>query len=413
MSDLDRWLDEDDEADDTGVGAADATPDAVAEAPDAPADPSAPISDETPAAARTDRGDGRDAQGKFVEKAQNEGSAVGTVVPTDAVANGAVTAGPTPSVPPTPVPHTQGTQDGQDGVQGAAEAASPYVVKFRNTEFEIPGSRVTPEGVVIPQASVDLVSKYLGRGIKWEAEGQQFRQERALLQVEQAKVQAAQGEIDKLFQIASIADETEMAEAALAYVLELRSALPTLQREAALAEREARWQVQSALSQPDPDEQAGMLAQAAQAEIDGTVAELKAHPSFAGMTDRDWGEVGAWAKENEATLFYRAGRQLNAEEQAAGVTPGQLCFNAAKVIAVAQRLHGVRKDALAAEQRARSAIEDAKKVAEQNVKKVASASAEVPALAETRTKAPTRATPEEEDDMSFEALSREFASALR
>lgn len=409
MSDLDRWLEEDDEADDASVGAGDATPDVAAAAPDAPADPSALISDETPAAARTDRGDGRDAQGKFVAKdGESQGQGVGHAVQ-DAegrtAGEGASSAAP-PS-PPAPA------EELQDGVQAAAEVASPYVVKFRNTEFEIPGSRVTPEGVVIPQASVDLVSKYLGRGIKWEAEGQQFRQERALLQVEQAKVQAAQGEIDKLFQIASIADETEMAEAALAYVLELRSALPTLQREAALAEREARWQVQSALAAPDPDEQAGMLAQAAQAEIDGTVAELKAHPSFAGMTDRDWGEVGAWAKENEATLFYRAGRQLSAEEQAAGVTPGQLCFNAAKVIAVAQRLHGVRKDALAAEQRARSAIEDAKKVAEQNAKKVASASADVPALAETRTKAPTRATPEEEDDMSFDALSREFASALR
>ena len=150
-SPLDAWLDAEDDDDESRV---EATADAiVADAP--PADPPSPDANEAQVAAepvRADRGDGRDAHGRFVGK---EGEEQAPTPPGDAVVGAPADASSPPPLPNATAPSTP---------QAEEEAGAPFVVKFKGQEFEVPGARVTEQGVFIPRESADLVNAYLGKG---------------------------------------------------------------------------------------------------------------------------------------------------------------------------------------------------------------------------------------------------------
>ncbi|MHB1310632.1 MAG: hypothetical protein ACYC3L_01355 [Gemmatimonadaceae bacterium] len=358
-------------------------------------DESPPESTETDGAVGVDRGDGRDVHGKFVGKAGEDAP-----TPVDGAPEVATEAAPAESVAPN-APLTQADGDSTAPVDEAAV----WAVKAIGQEWEIPGSKVTPEGVVIPVASRELVEKYIGKGVKYESVEQQIREQRAQLQVEAARVKHFETEVNRLLEIAAITDDQQFAEAMLAYGLELRDALPTLKREAALNEREAKLQMQQAMHQPDPDEQRELIEREMVGTVDELLNDMRQHPDFGALTARDYADLKAAILRDSRLYFYQAGDRLSPEEQAAGINPGDRVFDQRRAIADGRRIATIRAEAKAEAEAARKAVEDAKRVAEQNAKKLAAAKVAAPPATPPK---PAAATPTTDRAAAKEAWLREM-----
>ncbi len=392
---LDRFLADDDVAE---------TPDVESVDLDNPSEASPPEQTETVLADGVDRGDGRDNRGKFAsQKDIDAASEVKSEVP--------VTAG-------TQTPDINAPAEAAAAGEVKTEAAlvsetTPYVVKYKGQEYEVPGARVTPDGVIIAKDHLELVSTYLGKGIKLDAERAALREEKAMASVERARMTASNKEVEKLMQIAGIGDETQFAEALLTYGLELRAALPTLQREIALSEREARIALQRELSQPDPDEQVAQVEQQVIRSEAEYLTQMKAAPRYAALNEQDWGRVQQYMLANRNRFAYRVGQNPTPEEQAEGLRPGELAYDLRQAIAYADDLHAIRAETKAAMDANKTAVEQAKRVAEENARKLAKAQPPTPKVA---AKTATRSKPaddDDEDEFSARALKREFEDVFR
>lgn len=389
LSALDRWLDTDDEEDEAPEGVAPETPPVVS---DAPAEPAPETDEPLIERAGEDRGDGRDAQGRFVGK---EGEAQA-------------------DAPPAPDAAAQPATPGAEGEAPPPVADVPYAIRYNGQEIVVPGAKVTDEGVFIPKASAELVSAFLGKGVKLEYERADLRREKASVEIEKASVSSMKQEIDTLFKLAAEPDDQQFAEAWLAYGLELRQALPTLEREMALGKREAELRLREEMHRPDPEDQHQQVEQVVQQTIQSFVEAAKQHPDFSVMRDEDWASVSGFILQAPQSFLRQAGARLTPLEQQAGVQPGEWYFDQDRAVALARSVLAPRKAALEAERRAQQAIEESKRVAEQNAKKLASAQPRASAPSSAARKPPVRpATEEDEDDMSFEALKREFAPLVR
>lgn len=348
--------------------------DAVTEdAPLSTPDESSSETTEAAGAVGVDRGDGRDAHGKFVGKGETD--ATGDATP-EATADATPAVVADPNAPLTPIEGNTIATATPD-----AQADVPFAVKAVGQEWEIPGSKVTPEGVFIPTASRELVEKYIGKGVKYETVEQQTRQQRAELQVEVARLKGFEQAIGQLEQIAAIADDQQFAEAALAAMLEFRDSLPTLKREAELNAREARFQMQQALHQPDADEQRELIEREMVGSVDELLHDMRQHQDFAALTERDYADLKTAILRDSRLYFYQAGDRLTAEEQAAGINPGDRVFDMRRAIAEGRRIHTIRSEAKAEAEAARKAAEEAKRVAEQNAKKLEAAKSRVAPVA--------------------------------
>lgn len=399
LSALDRWLDTDDE-DEAPAAATSEPASAAREEPPAP-EPEAEVDEPLIARSGEDRGDGRDAQGRFVGK---DGESKEAAEGADAAAGAAdATAPAVDGAPP--------------AVQGEAQAAEPEVpFTFRavGQELFVPGSKVTKDGVLIGQEGLELVSKYLGMGVKLEAERAEIKRAKFEMQMERAANEAFAKEADALMQIAQVQDDQQFAEAWLAYGLELRGKVPLLQQEMALSKREAALRLQEVMHQPDPMDLREQDDRVVQDDIKaGVVEELRQLPELNAMTDADWRELQAIIAAEPGRFYYKAGRELRPEEIAAGIQPGQVVRIGERIVAEARRINRYRAEAKAETERARKAAEDAQRVAEQNAKKLAGAQPRASAPTSVPRKAPPRAVEDDEDDMSFEALKREFAPLVR
>lgn len=374
------------------------TAEAVVEgAPLSTPDESSPETIETAGAAGVDRGDGRDVHGKFVGKGE---------APADDPAEAAVgTETPPPVDPNAPLTPIEG-----DTIPPVTDAPveAPFAVKAVGQEWEIPGSKVTKDGIFIPTASRELVEKYIGKGVKYETVEQQTRQQRAELQVEVARLKGFEQAIAQLEQIAAIPDDQQFAEAALAAMLEFRDSLPTLKREAELNAREARFQMQQALHQPDADEQRELIEREMVSSVDELLHDMRQHQDFAALTERDYADLKTAILRDSRLYFYQAGDRLSAEEQAAGINPGDRVFDMRRAIAEGRRIHTIRSEAKAEAEAARKAAAEAKRVAEQNAKKLEAAKARVAPVAPAAKPAPASDQPTTDRAAAREAYLRDM-----
>lgn len=335
----------------------------VEDAPLSTPDESSSETTETAGAAGVDRGDGRDVYGKWVGKGEAPAdepveAAVGAETPTPV----------DPNQPLTPV-------EGDTNATAAEEPDTPFAIKAIGQEWEVPGAKVTKDGVFIPTASRELIEKYIGKGVKYESVEQQTRQQRAELQVEAARLKGFEQAVAKLEEIAAIPDDQQFAEAALAAMLDFRDNLPVLKREAELNAREARFQMQQAMHQPDADEQRELIEREMVGSVDELLNDMRQHQDFAALTERDYAELKASILRDSRLYFYRAGDRLSAEEQAAGINTGDRVFDMRRAIAEGRRIHTIRSEAKAEAEAARKAAAEAKRVAEQNAKKLEAARA--------------------------------------
>lgn len=324
-------------------------------------DESSPAGIEAVVEGVVDRGDGRDAQGRFVRKAGDE-------------PDGAEGADAAPVAADATAPAVDGAPPAPQAEAAPTEPETPFTFRAVGQELFVPGSKVTKDGVLIGQDGIELVSKYLGMGVKLEAERAEIKRAKFEMQMERAANEAFAKEADALMQIAQVQDDQQFAEAWLAYGLELRGKVPLLQQEMALSKREAALRLQEVMHQPDPMDLREQDDRVVQDDIKaGIVEELRQLPELNAMTDADWRELQAIIAAEPGRFYYKAGRELRPEEIAAGIQPGQVVRIGERVVAEARRINRYRAEAKAEADRARKAAEEAKKVADANARKLAAA----------------------------------------
>lgn len=356
----------------------------VSEAPDSPSQET-----ESERQERIDRGDGRDPQGRFVPKGATN-DPLSAVAPPASPADGTaptqaaqapldgVTPPPDGTAPPLATSPTSADPAGRSPDANAAAAnAEPLVIPFGGTEFEIRGSRLTDDGLIVPKDQVQVLREFIGKGLKMEHERAAIKHEKAAVRQERelaaAEKKAFASQVDEQFAIAAMPDEMQFAEAWLAYGLELRSALPTLQRERELSQREAKLALQQRVNEPEPEEIQAQTEAAVAGAIQEQIAEWQQHPDLKVLTPADWAQVQQAALRDPGLYFYHVGARPTRQEQAAGLAPGDLAFRADRLgEAVSTRL-SLRQEFVAEQQRMKQAAEEAKKVAALNASAMAKA----------------------------------------
>lgn len=340
-SELDRAFDAalPDDSPDLAAPSGDAAP-AKAEAPAAP-EPSVPQPQ-----IGVDRGDGRDATGKWVGKGQEPAKAAEGVPAPDAV----------PPEPPIE----------------AAKAPDPFRVKFRGAEHEvIPGAVVREDGLLVPKEHVQRAQELFGRALKYDAERTEYkeqllrsRQSEAMAKANEAAMSA---EINRLFEIAALQNDDELAVQAVQYMLDLRQSRPILEQRIALEREKAELALQRELQAPDPEQTREQVTQ----QVVGTAAEhLRTfEPYLQGLTEDDAQTVLKMVMDDPERYAYRVGRTLNERERAAGVQPGEVVFDADALYRDVQVVHQYRQKIIAAEAAQREAV----KAAQANARATANA----------------------------------------
>ena len=365
-------------------------------------EPTNPTPESTPSAAavsdpvttgappeRTDRGDGRDITGKFVPK---PGDPVAPVDPADPQVG---------DVPPAAAEQANTTPP----PDALAQEATPFSFKSLGEEYAFEGSRVTDSEIIFPKTAQQDLHKYLGWGARWEVEGQALKRDKLAVQQQLADAQATSKEIDALFQIAAIPDENQFAEAGLAYLLELRNALPTLSERRELAREREAIRIERALQAPDPEVR---RAQIDSQVLDHARSELDDYtrtPQFEGLTDADKQRLMQAVERNPAAYAHRAPadpRQFSEEERRLGVSPGEIYFGA-QLHKDALWLAQIRQDAIKERKAAEQQVKEAAKIAAANQKRLDQDAAPPPlgtakAKPATPAAAPVKRSKEEDRD---------------
>lgn len=375
-------------------------PDASVEAPapDSPPDEVPPETVDAPAVKdRTDRGDGRDARGRFApgqEGAPEEGAAevpeAGEVADPEALA-----ADPAALAAPVEVEED--------------EPAQPFVVRYGSQDFEVPGSQIFAKertvpvkagDMLIPAAEVATIRERAGQGVKYLAEKHEIKRALFEAKAKGAHAESVQREFSpelaKLWELAAIRDDDELITKGLAFLQQLREALPAVQARQQLAQREADIALREHMLAPDPEEISGRVATALDAEVEVTFRTAKAHPEFKELTDRDYDAVRAAVRGNTDLYAYQVGRSPTPDERAAGLRPGDFTYNERRVEAALRERLALRKEFLAERKKSEQSVKDAKKVAAENAKKLAMAVPKPESRAAPSTTAHNRGEDQEE-----------------
>lgn len=320
--------------------------DAPAQASEAP--PSVP---ESAPQIGVDRGDGRDATGKFVGKGMVGDAAPGTEQP-----------------PPPPTP--EGVVPPVDGE--VAKAPDPFRVRFRGAEHEvIPGAVVREDGLLIPKDHIGKAQELFGQALKFDSERMALKEQMVRARQSEAMAKANEAalnaEIARLFEIASNPNDDELVVQAVQYMLDLRQSRPILEQKLVLEREKAELALQRELAAPDPDQTREHITQ----QVVTTAQEhlQSFEPYLQGLTDEDAQTLLQRVLDDPERYAYRTGHRLTEREQAAGVQPGQIVFDADALYRDAQVLHQYRQKITAAE----AAQRDAVKAAQQNARVAANA----------------------------------------
>ncbi|MBK8246409.1 MAG: hypothetical protein IPK85_03285 [Gemmatimonadetes bacterium] len=299
-----------------------------------------------------DRGDGRDATGKWVGKGQEPAKAGEGMPAPDAVL--------------------------PDAEVEAAKAPDPFRVRFRGGEHEvIPGAVVREDGLLVPKEHIQRAQELFGRALKYDEERAQVKEQ--LLRSRQAESSAKanetamQAEINRLFEIAGLQNDEELAVQAVQYMLELRQSRPILEQRIALEREKAELALQRELQAPDPEQTREHVTQ----QVVGTAAEhLRSfEPHLQGLTEEDGQTILQRVMDDPERYAYRVGRTLSERERAAGVQPGEVVFDVDALYRDVQVLHSYRQKIIAAEAAQREAV----KAAQANARATANAAPPPPA----------------------------------
>lgn len=374
---------------------------------------------ETPAAG--DRGDGRDAHGRFAAKAQAPADSPDAQSPSGDGAESPASAQPTPD--PTPAPEANADAPAGSPPAPAAPpvgeppAVEPYGVRYGTATHHIAGAVVTPDAIVIPIAQRTELDTLVGRGLKYEAERQQFKAQRAELQqartLHEAQVQPVLDELGQFFDLARTLhrapdDATALAasEKLLAYALEFAAREPLLLDRMRLDRERAQLELQRQQYQPDPEEQRQQVEALVHGTLEALVASGQQDPATQALTASDWQAIRRRVEEEPERFFYAVGETPTPEEQAAGAVSGEIVLHGPRWDAlVADRLQVRREIAQYAEQH-QQALRAAQQAAQENAKRTAApavgAAPPKPKPQPARPAAGTHRTTDDDDDFEAE-----------
>lgn len=283
-----------------------------------------------------DRGDGRNAKGQFV----------GSEQPSEK-------AGENPPMTP-PVGETQAPP-----IPVSPAVEEPFRVRFKGAEHEvIPGAVVREDGLFVPKEHLQSVHEAWGRALKYDAERAEVKEQ--LLRSRQAEAtakadqEAIARQIEDLFQIASTADDDQLAVQAVEFFLRLRNERPILEERIALRREKAELELQKQLQAPDPEQ---FRAEITQQVVHTAGEHLRSFlPHLAGLTDDDQQTLLDRVLHDPERYAYVAGQRLTEEERAAGIRPGERVFDARTLYADAQIIHRYRQQILAAQKDAEAKV---------------------------------------------------------
>lgn len=303
-----------------------------------------------------DRGDGRDAKGRFAPKGEKE-----VQDPQDQPAKAADENVDSP----TQAPKAEATPETPPGDAVVGEVtASPFTVRFGGKDYGIEGAVRTDTHILIPAAQEETVGRYIGMGLKYETERGQIKQEKAQLSVEREMFTAETGpvmeEVKNLFAICAIQDPNEFAEKFSAYAWELRTSLPLLRERMELSKSRQELEVQRRMAAPDPETVAQQHSSLAFDTAKNHLADWKRDPQTKAMTDEDWRWIEARIQRDPLYFLHRAGERLTAEESEAGVQPGEVYFAVPKLLDVVNTRLEHRRDLVSALEAQKKAVSLAK-----------------------------------------------------
>ena len=390
-------------------------PDDTSEAPAAPV-----AAAETPSDAPAPRDDGRDAQGRFTAKARAAADSLDAPA-----ANAAESAQPTtPGEIQPPAADAAPATDTPPAPADEPFPMEPFVVRVGDRQHPIEGAVVTPHGLVVPPERVQDLHTLIGRGLKYDDERALIKRERATLHQErathQAEVAPVLREIDQFFGMARAlkdAGTPEAQEAAAAqlieYALQFASNEPLLKERMQFERERAEFELARQAQQPDPEESAAQLQQQTDATIVATVREWAQTEWGQHLTAQDWDALRQRVHSNPAMYLRRAGERVTAEEQAAGITPGEVYFNTPALEQDAQFVATIRREAVQREAQHKQALDAARKAAEENAKRLAAPKVPTPAAPKPKaTPKPPQADEIEDSDAEARRLRREFEEML-
>lgn len=392
---------------------------------DSPAAPAAetaqPDAPETGAtdAGISDRGDGRDAQGRFAPKGQPAADSLDA--PGANAADGAQPKTPGTPAPPTDAGALQGTPEQSPPPESALEV-QPLTIRVGQTDHAIPGAVLTPHGAVIPPESLQHLHEVYGRGIKYAEERDTIKRERAQLTFERdahrAEVAPVMREIDQIFglfrQVASAptaeAQQTAV-EKLLEYGLTFAQNEPLLKERMQFERERAEFQLTQRAQQPDVEEQATQIRTHVDHALDSLIQQAAGTEYGTLLTKEDWGRVKHMVHSNPTAYVGRAGQQLTAEEQAAGMAPGGMYLKLAAIEQQVGLIADLRRSAKANEAQHQQALAAVKKAADENSKRASAPKVGAPSPKPSAAKRPAVVQEEEDEDLD-DRLHRVFSGVI-
>lgn len=240
------------------------------------------------------------------------------------------------------------------------QEGTAYAVRYGNRDYEVPGAVRTATHTVIPNESIETVTRYIGMGLKLESERSTIQREKAHLNVEREMFQAETGpvmeEVKNLFSLTADPVDESFAEKWLRYGLELRASMPILKERMELSKKRQELEIERRASLPDPEQQAAMLARNATEAATGHLQDFQRHPQFKPLTKGDWEGIQTRVNQNPNVFLRQAGQRLTPDEQAAGVEPGEVYFNYDRLMELVEDRLSTRTELQKEAERANQAI---------------------------------------------------------
>lgn len=281
-----------------------------------------------------------------------------------------------PAVPPSPTqaPKAEATPE----TPPDAEQATPFSIRFSGQDYGIQGAVRTSTHLVIPNDQEETISRYIGMGLKFEAERDSIKRTKAetayLREMFEAETGPVMEEVKRLFAIAGLADDDQFAQEFSKYAWELRNSLPMLKERMDLSKKRQELEIRERMSAPDPEVQTQQYAQTSIETAQQHFQNWQQDPAFKQLTKDDLAWIGARVQKDPLYFLHRVGQRPTPEEAESGVQPGEIYFAYDKLHDLAQIRLEYRKDLA----NAMTAKEQAVNLAKQNAVRQAAGSVPPP-----------------------------------
>lgn len=324
---------------------------------------------------------------------------------------------PTEAAPPPDAPSAEGTgrdpatgrfvpKNGtaggpQDQIASEPFVPTPFKVKYNRQEHEvIPGALIREDGLLVPKDHIEKAHEMFGRALAFEAQRAEMREQLVRARQSESTAKATEAaleqEIGRLFEIAAMPDEEQMAVAAVEYILNLRQQRPLLEERIKLNRERAEFDLQRELQAPEPEQQREAIVQ----QVTHTAQEhLRSFvPYLEGLTDEDQQTLLQRVIEDPERYAYRVGPKLNAREREAGVQPGEIVFDADALYRDAQLAHQYRQRIIGEAKQREAAVAATQRNTQREKAPVAPPPPPPPAPEVAAVSAPTRSASADDGD---------------